>query len=180
MFLPQGKAIGMTGGEVAEVKRDTREGGHLHRLPHSEKALSDPTLIQHLNRACVQPASTPTGALDLGAWSPLQHDCLHPGQCQFRCQHHPVPPPIHPSHSHWMERGRHGDSIGPLKLSGFKTPDCNGGSGVATRRRGDSYPDLKCSGTRRRPASHCCLELLGAPPAFAIFDVPALAASCED
>jgi pimeloyl-ACP methyl ester carboxylesterase len=67
VFLPKRKVIWMTSGEVAQVKRDAREGGHLHRLALCEKALGDPALIQHLDRACVQPARPRTATLDLGA-----------------------------------------------------------------------------------------------------------------
>src|SRR3954453_749787 len=41
-------------------------------------------------------------------------------------------------------------------------------------------PRLNCSGTRRRPASHCYLKLVLAAPGVAIFDLSALAASRED
>ena len=92
VFLRQRQAIGMTRGEVAEVELDAREGGRLHRLSLVEKALGDPTLIQHLDRACVQPARPRTGTLDLRARSPLQHDCLDPGECELGRQHHPGRP----------------------------------------------------------------------------------------
>lgn len=39
---------------------------------------------------------------------------------------------------------------------------------------------LKYSGQLCRPASDCYLKLVGAPPGVAMFDLPALAASCED
>ena len=49
--------------------------------------IGDPTLVQHLDRACVQTAR-PRG-LDLLSQAPLDDGHVNPCECQFGRQHHP-------------------------------------------------------------------------------------------
>src|SRR6202035_364386 len=59
---------------------------HLRRLSLGEKAISDATLVEHLDGAGVQ---TPRArALELEAGAPFDDDSVGPRQCQLCRQHH--------------------------------------------------------------------------------------------
>jgi hypothetical protein len=90
VLLPQGEAVAVAGWKIAEVERDVREGGDLHRRALGEEAIDDASLVEDLDRARVQPAGA--GTLHLGALATLQNDGLHPGQRQLGRQHHPRRP----------------------------------------------------------------------------------------
>ena len=95
-----------------------------------------------------------TGTLALRARSPLQYDCLDPGECEFGRQHHPGRPSSddHDGMLGFMEQG-----FGSRFL-------CCRGHGVRPIRRGSSF--VASSGPYETATSLGSRSLLaGAPPA---------------
>ena len=83
--LPQREPVVMPGGKVADVQRDHGEGRNLSYLPLREKPISDSTLIEHLDGACMQTACARANEILAGA--PLGN--VDPRQRQLAGQHQP-------------------------------------------------------------------------------------------
>ena len=62
-LLPQREPVVVARRKVADVERDHREARDLHGLPLREEALRDAPLIEHLDRARMQPARARAGEL---------------------------------------------------------------------------------------------------------------------
>ena len=87
VVLPQPEPVVVADGEVADVQRDPGEARNLSHLPPREEAIGDSTLIEHLDRACVQ--TTGARADELLAGAPLDNGDVDPRLRQLARQHQP-------------------------------------------------------------------------------------------
>jgi hypothetical protein len=77
----------MPGGKGADVQRDHGEGRNLSYLPLREEPISDSTLIEHLDGACMQTACARANEVLAGA--PLDNGNVDSRQRQLAGQHQP-------------------------------------------------------------------------------------------
>ena len=85
--LPQRQHVIVAGGEVADVQRDLGERQHMADLPRREEPLRDATLVEHLDRAGMQPARP--RSVDILVGASLDDDDVDPRQRQLTSQHQP-------------------------------------------------------------------------------------------
>ena len=83
--LPQGEPVVVPRGKVADVQRDPSEARDLRHLPLRQEAISEATLIELLDGACVQTARARAGEALAGA--PLDNGHVNPRQRQLPRQH---------------------------------------------------------------------------------------------
>ena len=85
--LPEREAVVVAGREVADVEGDVGVALDLHRLSLGEEAIGDAALVEHLDRAGVEPAGA--RAVELPAGPSFDDDDIDAGQRQLAGQHHP-------------------------------------------------------------------------------------------
>ncbi len=87
VLLRQREPVVVASRKVADVERDHREARDLHDLPLRQEALGDASLIEHLDRACMQAARARAGEVLVGA--PLDDGDVDTRQRQLARQHQP-------------------------------------------------------------------------------------------
>ena len=90
VVLPQPEPVGMPCREVADVEGDPGEPRDLGHLSLREEPIGDATLVEDLDRSCVQTAGARAGEVLAGA--PLDDGSVDPRQRQLAGQHQPRGP----------------------------------------------------------------------------------------
>ena len=85
VLLRQRQPIRVPGGKAAEVEVGAGESGGLRHLPLRQEPIGDTTLVEHLDRARLQPASARADERLIGA--PLDDGDVDAGQRQLAGQH---------------------------------------------------------------------------------------------
>jgi hypothetical protein len=85
-LLEQRQPVVVAGWKVADVEGDQREARDLHHLALREEAIGDATLIEHLDRACMQTACARVGQVVTRA--PLDDGDVDLRQRELGRQHH--------------------------------------------------------------------------------------------
>ena len=74
---PQRKPVGVAGGEVADVQRDSGERRDLRHLPLRKEPIGDAALIEHLDGARMQTARAPGAPIILTVEAVAMHAAGH-------------------------------------------------------------------------------------------------------
>jgi hypothetical protein len=85
VVLPKREPVVVPSREVADVEEDHREAGDLHHLALREEAVRDSTLVEHLDRACVQ--TTRARARELLVRTPLDDRYVDARERELGRQH---------------------------------------------------------------------------------------------